>query len=471
MKLLKKTLVAAGLATAVFATGAAQAATINNPSTAAAPAAIGQNITNESTRTVITPVATVVILAAGEGLSVDDSITFTLNTGTWAAIATADLSDAVGGVAGLGTFALVSGGVGTSAAVYRVTVAVPAASTLTLAAAANITGTAIPDGSTITVQVDMNGFVGGTSQSLFGSPLTSLNTAMVPAMTAVVTAAVATVANSGTFDVATGFSTLTAGAVAGVSTSAIADVTTTANPAANTGTTTTVGANQPAFAPTPSATLLTVMGPMTGVTAITAGNILGTTGAGLGTTPASTGVFNIDAANNVAWGTQVATGATPITITFAGTESYDASAYTVGVSRLADSTGGYAANASIGSGTLFSFNRNGSSFTTNSFGSLNKLTVTDRSNGLGVGGADGAIGLTAYDAAGAAVTCTGLTIANVPNNGTTTIQGADVTAACAGAKRIEGIVNSTSILVTNTKVAADGATSQSGVNTGTSIAN
>ena len=466
MKLLKKTLVAAGLATAVFATGAAQAATINNPSTAAAPAAIGQNITNESTRTVITPVATVVILAAGEGLSVDDSITFTLNTGTWAAIATADLSDAVGGVAGLGTFALVSGGVGTSAAVYRVTVAVPAASTLTLAAAANITGTAIPDGSTITVQVDMNGFVGGTSQSLFGSPLTSLNTAMVPAMTAVVTAA-----TPGTFDVATGFATLTAGVVAGVSTSAAADVTTTANAAANPGTTTTLVANQPAAAPTPSATLLTVMGPMTGVTAITAANILGTTGAGLGTTPASTGVFNIDAANNVAWGTQVATGATPITITFAGTESYDASAYTVGVSRLADSTGGYAANASIGSGTLFSFNRNGSSFTTNSFGSLNKLTVTDRSNGLGVGGADGAIGLTAYDAAGAAVTCTGLTIANVPNNGTTTIQGADVTAACAGAKRIEGIVNSTSILVTNTKVAADGATSQSGVNTGTSIAN
>jgi len=461
MKLLKKTLVAAGLATAVFATGAAQAATINFPSTAAAPAGIGQNITNESTRTVITPAATVVTLLAGEGLSVDDSITFTLNTGVWAAIATGDLT-------GGGTVALVSGGAGTSAAVYRVTVAVPAASVLTLAATATITGTAIADNSTITVQADMNGFVGGTSQSLFGSPLTSLNTSMSPAMSAVVTTAVPTGANSGTFDVATGFATLTAGAVAGVSTSASADVTTAITGAAAAGTTT---AGQPLGAPTPAATLLTVMGPMTGVTAITAANILGTTGAGLGTTPASTGVFNIDAANNVAWGTQVATGATPITITFAGTQAYDASAYTVGVSRLADAVGGYAANASIGSGTLFSFNRNGSSFTTNSFGSLNKLTVTDRSNGLGGTGADGAIALTAYDAAGAAVTCTGLTIANIPNNGTTTIQGADVTAACAGAKRIEGIVNSTSILVTNTKVAADGATSQSGVNTGTSIAN
>ncbi|HIL64396.1 MAG TPA: hypothetical protein EYG42_13245, partial [Porticoccaceae bacterium] len=436
MKLLKKTLVAAGLATAVFATGAAQAASINNPSTAANPT-VGQTITNESTRTTITPVATVIALDLGEGLSVNDSITFTLNSGVWGAIATADLT-------GGGTVALVSGGAATSAAVYRVTVAVPAASTLTLAATANITGTAIPDGTTITVQVDMNGFVGGAATSLFGSPLTSLNTSMSPAMSAVVTTAVPTGANSGTFDVATGFATLTAGAVAGVSTSAIADVTTTANAAAVAGSTTTVGGNQPAGPPTPAATLLTVMGPMTGVTSIGSPNILGTTGAGLGTTPVSTGVFNIDTANNVAWGTQVATGATPITITFAGTQAYDASAYTVAVSRLADAGAGYAANASIGSGTLFSFTRNGSSFTTNSFGSLNKLTVTDRSNGLGGTGADGAIALTAYDAAGAAVTCTGLTIANIPNNGTTTIQGADVMAACAGAKRIEGIVNSTS---------------------------
>ncbi|MBT3870355.1 MAG: hypothetical protein HOF19_20830, partial [Gammaproteobacteria bacterium] len=108
MKLLKKTLVAAGVATAVLATGAAQAATISTPSTATAPAPAAQTIINESTRTVITPAATTVFLGAGEGLSVDDSVTFTLNSGTWAAIASGDLTDAVGGVAGTGTFALVS---------------------------------------------------------------------------------------------------------------------------------------------------------------------------------------------------------------------------------------------------------------------------------------------------------------------------------------------------------------------------
>ena len=72
--------------------------------------------------------------------------------------------------------------------------------------------------------------------------------------------------------------------------------------------------------------------------------------------------------------------------------------------------------------------------------------------------------ITAYDAAGAAVTCTGLSIASLPNNGSTTIQGADVMAACAGAKRIEGKVNSTTIYVSNTKITSDGATSQAGGN-------
>ena len=72
--------------------------------------------------------------------------------------------------------------------------------------------------------------------------------------------------------------------------------------------------------------------------------------------------------------------------------------------------------------------------------------------------------ITAYDAAGAAVTCTGLSIASLPNNGSTTIQGADVMAACPGAKRIEGKVNSTTIYVSNTKITSDGATSQAGGN-------
>ena len=461
MKLLKKTLVAAGVATAVLATGAAQAATISTPSTATAPAPAAQTIINESTRTVITPAATTVFLGAGEGLSVDDSVTFTLNSGTWAAIASGDLTDAVGGVAGTGTFALVSGGAGSSTAVYRVTTAIPVASNMTLANTATITGTAIPASTTVSVQADMNGFVGGSATALFGTPLISLNTAMAPLMTTAVTANTA-----GIFSVATGFTSLTAGTGATANTSNAGTIQNTINAAAAANTTTT---GAPLGAPSNASTLITIAGPMAGLTAISSPNIQGSSAAGVATANVTT-TFTIDAASNTATGTTLNTAAaTAVSLIFDGTMGYDASSYTATVSTLTDVAGGYAANPSVGSGTLLSFTRNGSSFTTNSFGSLNKLTVSDRSGGLGgATGADGAISLSAFDAAGAAVTCTGLTIANVPNNGPSTIQGADVQAACPGAKRIEGIVNSTTVLVTNTKVAADGATSQSGLGTGNS---
>ena len=456
MKLLKKTLVAAGVATAVLATGAAQAATINNPSTATTPA-VGKTIVNESVRTVITPVATVITLGAGESLSVDDSVTLTLSSGVWAAIVSGNLTATGGG----GTFALVSGGVASSSATFRVTgTPIAAAGVITLAAAATVTGTTITDNASMNIQVDMSGFVGGAATALFGTPLTSLNTKLAPAMTASVTTAA-----TGVFDVAAGFAALNGvtPTATGATTSAAAVITPVANAASVAGSTTT---GAPIAVPTPAKTLIAISGPMTGVTAITAANILGTSAAGTGTTPASTGVFAIDTANNMAYGTTVATAAVSATMTFAGTTAYDASAYTATGSLLSDVAGGYAANANIGSGTLFSFTRNGTSFTTNSFGSKNKLTVSDRSGALGGVGADGAITLSAWDAAGAMVTCTGLTVAPLANRGTTTIQGADVVAACPDAKRIDGIVNSTSILVTNTKLTADGATSQAGLSSG-----
>jgi len=462
MKLLKKTLVAAGVATALLATGAAQAATLNNPSTAAVPTA-GKAIVNESVRTVISPVATVVTLAAGEQLSIDDSITFTLSSGTFAAAVVGDLST----LSGNGTFALVSGGTGSSSAVFRVTAQPNTADTITLAATATVTGTAIADSAALNVQVDMSGFVGGAQTALFGSPLTSLNAQLVPTMTAAVVSA------TGIFDVASGFAALNGvtATATGATTSNAGTVTTTINAAAAVNTTTT---GAPLGLPSVNKVLITVSGPMTGVAAISSTNIQASSSAGVATT--GLGVvatnFTLDTANNVATGTQNNNlVATSTTITFAGTTAYDASAYTAVASMLSDVAGGYGVNASVGSGTLFAFSRNGSSFTTNSFGSLNKMTVTDRSGALGGAGADGAIAITAFDAAGAAVTCTGLTIANVPNNGTTTIQGSDVTTACVGAKRIEGIVNSTTILTTNTKLTADGATMQSGGNNSTSIMN
>lgn len=459
MKILHKSLVAAGIATAVFATGAAQAATVSTPSTAAVPA-YGKTIVNESVRTVISPVATVVTLGAGEALSVDDSITFTLNNGTFAAIASGDLTAAPN--AGPAGFALVSGGAGSNFATYRVTTnPTNAAAVLTLAATATITGTAVADSGAINTTVQMSGFVGGASTSLFGSPLVSLTVQLAPTYT------VAFTTGAGIFDVATGFVTLTTSAAA-PSVSAAGTITPTVNAAAVANSTT---AGIPAGVPTPANLLIALSGPMTGVSAITAANANGSTALGGASTPAVAGGFSIDTANNAAYGTTIATAATPITITFDGTTTYDVSSYSAVVSMTADAGGGYTANPSVATGTTHTFTRNGSAFATNSFGSLNKITITDRSGALGTGGADGAVGISAFAVDGTAVTCTGLTITNVPNNGTVTVEGAAVLAACPGAKRIEGIVNSTSIQTTNTKITADGATSQSGLNGGATITN
>jgi hypothetical protein len=463
MNLLKKTLVAAGVATAVLATGAAQAATVNNPTVSALGVVnlvASKFVANESVKTVLDLPTVTVTMGATETLSVDDSVTFTLSNGVFGAAGTVASTNS-------GALALISGGAKSATAVYRVTTAASAAASVITLTGATVTGTAIADNAAVTTGVAMSGFVGGAQTSLFSSPLTSYSMQLVPVMTATIVPAV------GTFDVAAGFAALTTttgttSATTGVSTTTGAAVITTTAGAGS-----TIGANTsgiPASVPAPASTLVTIAGPMTGVAQITDANINPTSAAGVATAGATTGKFTIDTATNTATGTQVATGAGSATISFAGTSAYDASAYTATVSRLVDGAA-YAANASIKAATAFAFSRNGSSFTTNSFGALNKMTVSDRSGALGGVGADGAIALTAYDAAGAAVTCTGLTIANLPNNGTTTIQGADVMAACPGAKRIEGIVNSTTIFSSNTKITAEGATSQSGGNNTTSIAN
>jgi hypothetical protein len=210
---------------------------------------------------------------------------------------------------------------------------------MTLANTANITGTAIPDGTTVSVQADMNGFVGGTSQALFGTPLVSLNTAMAPTMT------VALAANTvGIFDVATGFTSLTAGSGASANTSGNATITPTINPAAVVNQT-TLGA--PLTAPTNNKTLITIAGPMAGLTSIGSANIQGSSAAGVATANTTT-TFTMDTATNMAWGTTLNNAAvTTISMVFAGTMAYDASAYTASVSLLSDTAGGYAANASV----------------------------------------------------------------------------------------------------------------------------
>lgn len=209
---------------------------------------------------------------------------------------------------------------------------------------------------------------------------------------------------------------------------------------------------------------------MGGVLSISSVSLVPATAACTAVPGATTTGFAIDTANNAAYGVATAAGAYAMAIMFDGSLAYDATAYTTVISTSTDANG-YAANPGVFSGVTHAFSRNGSSFVTNSFGPLNKMTVTDLSGTLGGAGADGAITISAFDAAGLAVTCTGLVVANLPNNGTTTIQGADITTACPGAKRINGTVNSTAIQSTNTKITADGATSQSGTNGSTAISN
>ena len=460
MKLLKKTLVATGVATAVFVTGAAQAATVNQASVTAATGAANptydRNIANESVKTIIDLPTINIGMAATEALSVDDSVTFTLSSGVFKTNGT--IASNLGGSLGL-----ISGGVGFNNAVYRVTTAATVGALITLTGA-EVTGTTIADNAKVTTTIDMSGFVGGSATALFGSPLITNSISLTPAVTATVTG------TTGVFDVAAGFAALTTATGTTSATTGVSTTKTSATITATNGAGAVAGANKagiPAAAPDFGKTLVTITGPMTGISEIGGTNISPTTAAGAALVPAGkVNTYSIDTANNAATGVQTALSGTT-TISFAGGMAYDVSAYTATVSRLADGTN-YAANPNIGSGTAFTFSRNGTSFTTNSFGSKNKLTVSDRSGALGGVGADGAIAVSAWDAAGEMVTCTGLTIAPLANRGTTTIQGADVTAACPGAKRIDGIVNSTSILVTNTKLTADGATSQAGLSTGAS---
>lgn len=464
MKLIKKTLMAAAVSASI-ASGAF-AATVNNPSTAAVPT-YGKTITNESVRTVITPVATAVTLGAAESLNVEDSVTFTLSSGaTFAAIVAGDLTAAPN--VAVATFALVAGGPGQNFVTYRVTAnPTDVAAVLTLAATATHTDTLVPDNGNVQTTVNMSGLVGGVATSLFGSPLTSLSETLAPMQTAALTALI-----PGTFDVAAGFLQLTGGTSSSgaapflASNAATVTVTTNAAAAANNN-----AAGVPAAVPTLANTILTVSGSMAGVASIgvTGGVTSATATGGVPSAGTVVNVLDIDTVNNAAYG--IATGAGPyvITFNFDGTSVQEIKSYTADVTRTADAAG-YAATTVSSSTTAFNFGRNGSSFASNSIGALNKLTVTDRSGAIGAGGADGAIDLSAFDASGAAVTCTGLSIANLPSNGTTTIPGSDITSACPGAKRVEGIVNSAAIIVTNVKKTADGATATPGLSASGSTA-
>jgi len=479
MKVLNKTLVAAGLATAVFATGAAQAATVSNATTLTTPT-YAKTIVNESTKSTVDVPFLGIKLSTGQDLSIDDSVTITLNNGKFKAVA----NDNLDLNAGSGTFtaSIADGGAGKTFVKYRVTKK-PGDAAL-LAFGSNSTGgtvgagaratldlSAVAAGTTITATVEMKGFVGGESTQLYGSPLSANLIKQNPTATVKISGT----APTDTFGVASGFNQLKAvsggatvgsGATAGQSTSSAGAVTVTYDSVGAKANVNTTG--QPKATPTTNKTLIRMTGDMTGVKSISATNVNGSTCTGGALSTAITGGLSVDKSGGQACGLAQVKGTHSMKITFDGSKAYEAGSYTTNVALLADSAGGYAAGT-VGSVVTHKFNRDGTSFITNSFGKVNKLSITDRSGALGSGGADGSVAITAWDAAGMKVTCTGLSL-TVPNNGTLVIKGETITTACPSAKRIEGVVNSTSILVTNTKQTTSGATMQSATSSANSAA-
>jgi hypothetical protein len=108
--------------------------------------------------------------------------------------------------------------------------------------------------------------------------------------------------------------------------------------------------------------------------------------------------------------------------------------------------------------TVAALTRDGSSFTVNSTGPLNMIKITDTSSALITG--TGAIGVTAFDAAGAEVSGS-ITIPSLTSNSTVIVSGSDLVAAFPGAIRFDFTVESSAIVASNVKKSS----------TGTSISN
>jgi hypothetical protein len=466
MKVLKKSLVAAGLATAVFATGAAQAATISNASTGTA---YSNTIVNESTQTTVDVPKLQVKLSTGQDLSIDDSITITLSGGVFKQVANDNMS-----VSGGGSFAvaIADGGIGKNFVKYRVTGKPGDAALMSFGQDANgnsigakvatMNLSTVAASTNVQATFEMKGFVGGESTPLFGSPLTSNLIKKEALATVKYWDGTNTSAQTQTFSVANGFKSIkgetpnskgeTTSGTGGV------DVDYSKNAAAGQNT-----SGVPSAIPDPKKTLIKMTGDMTGVKSISATNVNGSTCTGGALTTAITGGLSVDKTGGTACGLAQSDSTHGMKITFDGSKAYEPGSYTVEVTTLQDGTN--YAPSTVGSVVTHKFNRDGSSFITNSFGKLNKLSISDRSGALGGTGADGKVTITAWDSAGMAVTCTGLDL-TVPSNGTLVIQGETITTACPGAKRIEGVVNSNSVLVTNTKQTTSGATMQSATSSG-----
>ena len=438
-------------------------------------------------------------------LDTNDGVVLTLSNGaTWSTIVSRSL------VTGRTPtdeaeylFTLVWEGEGESQATFVPTQTIPGGNVIRLIASATVDASQviasatvdasqIPVASTVTLTAQIRKEILGEYRDVFGTPLIHNLLRFEPLYSATPARPV-----TGIFSVATGFTELTAATSSDVLaprvTSRWGDVATFVSSRATVGSVCPVAGagctvNVPSALPGAGRVLYSIAGNMAGVASIIGAGLTGTTSTG--ETPRATtdpdqyrARFAIDRANNIAYATN--TVAIPVTtrlllsrirIIFASGDdamAQQAGNYLLSVEGLAQGTDYAASGGLLTDFPLFSFARDGASFVSNSLGPLNRLTITDLSGSIGSDGADGVVIISAYDTAGAAVTCTGLDIPDLVSNGTVTIEGSAIIDACLGVKRIQGFVNSTSILSTNIKMSEDGVTVQSGLspNDGATAAN
>lgn len=172
------------------------------------------------------------------------------------------------------------------------------------------------------------------------------------------------------------------------------------------------------------------------------------------------GQFWLDGAGNgfakvTAAASKAVIAATAMTFTYSGLAAIIPTTVNLQADYLAGAADPFIAHTTLAASPISTIVRNGSAFSVNSMGALNKLKITDLSGALTA--STGSISATAYDAAGVVVSGSP-TITALTSNSTTVINGADIVAAYPGAVRFDFVVESTEIAVSNVKKTADGTT-------------
>jgi hypothetical protein len=484
MNVFKKTLLSSAITiVAVMMVNTAQAASFSGST-------VGKAIVAESDRSSLAiPSSLTITLGAGEVLSATDSVQFDLAGGaTFGTVPANSLTWSGTNAAGVvitdsPDFVLV--GQNATQLVYRTTLStgIPSGAIIKLGSGIQIDAssvapvTATGTAAEVSLTAKMRGFVGGAAQDLYqsGAFKASLYD-FVPTFSASLGSAI-----SGTFDVKTSFTKLTS-TTAASTTNLLSSKSTTLSLSVNTAAVKDNNATGiPAAVPNPAKVLVKVTSgsgaTMAGIAGITGANFVPancTTGVATGGASGSFYIPSPTGTEACATLLPTATGAIPassdLTFLFNGT-SQAPQDFKVQARYIADSNY-FLANPSkpqaaltvandipiATATTVASFGRDGSSFTMNSFGTDNKLKISDL-GGIATG-ASAKISIIAYDAsgkkqalvAGKAVTSTTGGALTLAQNATITIDGLTLLAAYpAGTVRFDVFVESPKIKASSVK--------------------